>query len=328
MKKSSSFNSILWGGLLFLFSMVAGAQTTPWPNKVIKIVVPFAAGSFTDTAARVVGVELSSRLGQTVIVDNKGGAGSTLGTDLVAKSPADGYTLLLTDNSFAVSAALYDKLPYSPLRDLVPVSLVAESPSIMVGRPNLIQRSLKDIVQFSAQNPNKLSYGTGGIGSSAHLAMESFLSLNSLKLTHIPFKGIAGAITDVAADRVDIAIGSIGSAQAYIKDNRLLPIAVSGNQRHVLFPQVPTFAESGFTGYKMMYWFGLLAPNGVPKEIIDKIQREIMHSLGSTKVQDVFSTAGVKAISNNTQEFSTLIKDEISTWHEVIKKSNIKASDN
>jgi tripartite-type tricarboxylate transporter receptor subunit TctC len=158
--------------------------------------------------------------------------------------------------------------------------------------------------------------------------MESFLSLNNLKLTHIPFKGIAGAITDVAADRVDIAIGSIGSAQAYIKDNRLLPIAVSGNQRHVLFPQVPTFAESGFTGYKMMYWFGLFAPSAVPKEIIDKLQREIMNSLISSKVQDVFSSAGVKAVSNNSQEFSALIREEIATWHDVIKKSNIKVSDN
>lgn len=290
--------------------------------------MPFAAGSFTDTAARVVGVELSTRLGQTVIVDNKGGAGSTLGTDNVAKSAPDGYTFLLTDNSYAVSAALYDKLPYSPLKDLTPVSLVAESPSIMVARPNLGIRNLKDLTQFALQNPNKLNFGTGGIGSSAHLAMESFLSINNLKLIHIPFKGIAGAITDVAADRVDIAIGSIGSAQAYLKDNRLQAIAVSGNQRHPLFPQVPTFAESGFPGYKMMYWFGVFAPSGVAKEITDKMQREITHALSSPKVQEVFSAAGVKPVSNISSEFAALIKDEISLWSEVIKKSNIKASDN
>jgi hypothetical protein len=316
------------GLLSCLFTFTAQAQTSLWPSKAIKIIVPFAPGSFTDTAARVVGVELSSHLGQTVIVENKGGAGSTLGTDLVAKSPVDGYTFLVTDNSFAVSAALYEKLPYSALKDLTPVSLVAESPSIMVGRPNLVQRGLKEIVQYSQINPNKLSYGTGGIGSSAHLAMESFLSLNGLKLNHIPFKGIAGAIIDVAADRVDIAIGSIGSAQAYLKDNRLIGIAVSGNQRHALFPQIPTFAEAGYPGYKMMYWFGMFAPSGVPKEIIDKMQRGISQALNAQKVQDVFSSAGVKAVSNNSQEFTNLIKDEISLWSDVIKKSNIKASDN
>ncbi len=314
--------------LCCFFNSTAQGQTNLWPSKVIKIIVPFAPGSFTDTAARIVGVELSNNFGQTVIVDNKGGAGSTLGTDLVAKSPSDGYTFLLTDNSFAVSAALYDKLPYAPLKDLIPVSLVAESPSIMVGRPNFTQRSLKELVQYSQQNPNKLSYGTGGIGSSAHLAMESFLSLNNLKLTHIPFKGITGAINDVAADRVDIAIGSIGSAQAYLKDNRLIAIAVSGSQRHVLFPQTPTFTEAGYPGYKMMYWFGVFAPSGVSKDILDKMQRGIAQALNAPKVQDVFSTAGVKAVSNNSQEFTNLIKEEISLWSDVIKKSNIKASDN
>ena len=327
--KKILFQHLSFLGLLScLFTFTAQAQTNLWPSKAIKIIVPFAPGSFTDTAARVVGVELSSHFGQTVIVENKGGAGSTLGTDLVAKSPVDGYTFLVTDNSFAVSAALYEKLPYSALKDLTPVSLVAESPSIMVGRPNLVQRGLKEIVQYSQINPNKLSYGTGGIGSSAHLAMESFLSLNGLKLNHIPFKGIAGAIIDVAADRVDIAIGSIGSAQAYLKDNRLIAIAVSGNQRHALFPQTPTFAESGYPGYKMMYWFGMFAPSGVPKEIIDKMQRGISQALNAPKVQDVFSTAGVKAVSNNSQEFTNLIKEEISLWSDVIKKSNIKASDN
>jgi tripartite-type tricarboxylate transporter receptor subunit TctC len=328
MKKILLLHLSFLGLLSCLFTFTAQAQTSLWPSKAIKIIVPFAPGSFTDTAARVVGVELSSHLGQTVIVENKGGAGSTLGTDLVAKSPVDGYTFLVTDNSFAVSAALYEKLPYSALKDLTPVSLVAESPSIMVGRPNLVQRGLKEIVQYSQINPNKLSYGTGGIGSSAHLAMESFLSLNGLKLNHITFKGIAGAIIDVAADRVVIAIGSIGSAQAYLKDNRLIGIAVSGNQRHALFPQIPTFAEAGYPGYKMMYWFGMFAPSGVPKEIIDKMQRGISQALNAQKVQDVFSSAGVKAVSNNSQEFTNLIKDEISLWSDVIKKSNIKASDN
>ena len=311
--------------LLSWVCLNASAQNNAWPNKVIKIVVPFVPGSFTDTAARVLSVELGKQLGQTVIVDNKGGAGSTLGTDLVAKAAPDGYTFLLTDNSFAVSAALYDKLPYNPIKDLAQVTTVAESPAVLVARPGLTLKSLKDIVQFGQKNQNGLTYGSGGIGSSAHLAMEAFLTQNNIQLNHIPFKGIAGAITDVAADRVDLAIGSVGSAQAYIKEGRLQGVAVSGAQRHPLLPQVPTFAESGFANYKMMYWFGLMTPNGVPKEIVDRLQKEVVHALREAKVQEIFAAAGVKPASNTPQEFTNLVRDESALWAEVIKKAGLKS---
>jgi tripartite-type tricarboxylate transporter receptor subunit TctC len=217
---------------LILFVALSGvsnlgyAQANNWPNKVIKIIVPFAPGSFTDTAARVIGAEITKHAGQTVIIDNKGGAGSTLGTDAVAKSAPDGYTFLLTDNSFAVSTALYEKLPYQPLRDISPVSLVADAPAVLVSRLNLPQKNLKDIVQTARANPNSYNYGTGGIGSSAHLAMEAFLVQNNLKMTHIPFKGIASAIVDVVADRVDLAIGSVGSTAPFIREGKLNGIAM------------------------------------------------------------------------------------------------------
>ena len=316
---------LICSAFLSVFSLSATAQNNTWPNKVIKIVVPFVPGSFTDTAARVLSVELSKQLGQTVIVDNKGGAGSTLGTDQVAKSAPDGYTFLLTDNSFAVSTALYDKLPYNPVKDVAQVTLVAESPAVLVARPGLNLKSLREIVQFTQKNQGVLTFGSGGIGSSAHLAMEAFLTQNNLQLTHIPFKAIAGAITDVAADRVDLAIGSVGSAQASIKDARLQGIAVSGMQRHPLLPQVPTFAESGFSNYKMMYWFGLMAPSGVSKDIIDRFQKEVAHALTQAKVQEVFAAAGVKPVSNTPLEFSNLVHDESTMWAEVIKKAGLKS---
>jgi len=304
----------------------AQSSNNVWPQKVIKIIVPFAPGSFTDTAARVVGAEITKHTGQTVIVDNKGGAGSTLGTDAVAKSNPDGYTFLLTDNSYAVSAALYDKLPYQPNKDIVQVSLVAEAPAVLVGRLNLPQKNVREIVQSAQQNPNAFSFGSGGIGSSAHLAMEAFLSQNNLKMTHIPFKGIASAILDVVADRVDLAIGSVGSTAPFIKDGKLQGLAVSGNLRNPLLPQVPTFSQAGYPNYKMMYWFGVMAPAGTPAEIIKKMNHEISLAIQTPQVIEVFKSAGVNPSSNSPTEFSKLVKDESQMWLEIIKKSDIKAN--
>ncbi len=317
---------ILFFSFVACFSQISSAQNNPWPNKVIKFVVPFAPGSFTDTAARVIGAEITKHTGQTVIIDNKGGAGSTLGTDAVAKASPDGYTFLLTDNSFAVSTALYDKLPYQPLKDIAPVSLVADAPAVLVGRLNITQKNLKDIVQYARTNNNAYTFGSGGIGSSAHLAMEAFLSQNNIKMTHIPFKGIASAIVDVVADRVDLAIGSVGSTAPFIKDGKLLGIAVSGNQRHPLFPQVPTFAQAGFPNYKMMYWFGVMAPSGTPNDIIEKMHQEIIRAIQTPQVIEVFKNAGVNPTSTSPAEFTKLIKDESSMWAEIIKKSDIKAN--
>jgi hypothetical protein len=317
---------VLFLSLATCFSQASLAQNNPWPNKVIKFIVPFAPGSFTDTAARVVGAEITKHTGQTVIIDNKGGAGSTLGTDAVAKAAPDGYTFLLTDNSFAVSTALYDKLPYQPLKDIVQVSLVADAPAVLVGRLNIPQKNLKDIVQYARTNNNAYTFGSGGVGSSAHLAMEAFLSQNNIKMTHIPFKGIASAIVDVVADRVDLAIGSVGSTAPFIKDGKLLGIAVSGNQRHPLFPQVPTFAQAGFPNYKMMYWFGVMAPAGTPNDIIEKMHQEIVRATQTPQVIEVFKNAGVNPTSTSPAEFTKLIKDESSMWAEIIKKSDIKAN--
>jgi tripartite-type tricarboxylate transporter receptor subunit TctC len=298
------------------------AQAT-WPTKSIRVVVPFAPGSFTDTAARTVGAELSKQLGQTVVVENKGGAGSTLGTDIVAKSAPDGYTFLVTDNSFAVSAALYAKLPYQP-KEIAQVSLLAEGPAVLVGRPTLPTQTLKETIAFAQANPGKLTFGSGGQGSSAHLAMEAFLMQNNAQLVHVPFKGIAAAMVDVAAGRLDIAIGSAGSTSAHIKNNRLLGLAVSGEKRHPNMPNVPTFAEAGFPGYKMMYWFGMMAPAGTPAPVMARMQKEISIAVASPKVQSVFNTAGVMPVSTTSAVFTELVQSEIKLWKDVIVRAKIK----
>ncbi len=294
-----------------------------WPTKVIRLVVPFAAGSFTDTAARLVGTELSAQLGQTVIVENKGGAGSTLGTDYVAKATPDGYTFLLTDNSFAVSSALYEKLPYAP-KDLVQVSLVADSPAVLVARPNLPTKTLKDTMRVAHIEPSKLTFGSGGQGSSAHLAMEGFLMQNNSQMVHIPFKGIAAAVVDVTADRVDLAIGSVGSTSNYIRDGRLLGLAVTGDTRQPLFPNVPTFAEAGFPNYKMKYWFGVMAPAGTSQAILDKMQKEIAKAVNAPRLREIFNNSGVRPLSTSSAAFTSLVKDETASWLEIIKRADIK----
>ncbi len=299
----------------------AQAQNT-WPTKPIRVVVPFGPGSFTDTAARTVGAELSKQLGQTVVVENKGGAGSTLGTDVVAKSAPDGYTFLITDNSFAVSAALYKKLPYQP-QSIVQVSLLAEGPAVLVGRPNLPTKTLKETIAYAQANPGKMTFGSGGQGSSAHLAMEAFLMQNKAQMVHIPFKGIAAAMIDVAADRVDIAIGSAGSTSGYINDKRILGLAVSGEKRNPKIPNVPTFAEAGFPNYKMMYRFGMMAPAGTSPAIMARMQKEIAIAVASPKVQSVFGSAGVIPVSSTSAAYAEQVKSEIQMWSDVIARAKI-----
>ena len=305
-------------------TVVAATSTAAtWPTKSIRIIVPFGAGSFTDIAARTVGAELSAKLGQSIIVETKGGAGSTLGTDLVAKAAPDGYTFLVTDNSFAVSAALYDALPYSP-KDIIQVSLLADAPAVLVGRPGLAPNTLKQTVEAARSQPGKLTFGSGGQGSSAQLAMEAFLLQNKLELVHVPFKGIAPALLEVAADRVDLAISSVGSASAYIKDGRLLGLAVSSEKRHPSLPQVPTFAEAGFPSYKMMYWFGMMAPAGTPPAIIERMQKEIVKAVATQKVVEVFATTGVRAIATSSATFTKMVQSDTNLWAEVIARAKIK----
>ncbi len=305
-------------------AVVASSPATPaWPTKPIRIVVPFGAGSFTDIAARTVGAELSAKLGQPIIVETKGGAGSTLGTDLVAKAAPDGYTFLVTDNSFAVSAALYEKLPYSP-KDIMQVSLLADAPAVLVGRPGLPVKTLKEVVELARSQPGKLTFGSGGQGSSAQLAMEAFLLQNKIELVHVPFKGIAPALMEVAADRVDIAISSVGTASAYLKDNRLLGLAVSSEKRHPNIPNVPTFTEAGFSSYKMMYWFGMMAPAGTPPAVIERMQKEIVKAVATQKVIDVFAATGVRAIATSPATFTKMVQSETTLWSEVITRAKIK----
>jgi tripartite-type tricarboxylate transporter receptor subunit TctC len=303
--------------------LTVSAQTT-WPNKPVRIVVPFAAGSFTETAARAIGAELSNQLGQAFIVETKGGAGSTLGTDVVAKSAPDGYTLLLTDNSFAVSTALYPKLPYDPEKDLVKISTVAEAPAVMMVKSDAPYKSLKELVEHAQKTPKSLTYGSGGQGSSAHLAIELFFSGVNAELTHVPYKGVAAALLDLMAGRIDVGLSSAGSAAQHIKGGKLRGLAVVGKDRHPLIPEVPTFTEAGYGQYGMVYWFGLMAPANMPPAILSKLQQALAKAVEQPKVIEIFAATGARAVATSSADFTRKVDEEARVWKSVVTKAGIK----
>ena len=300
------------------------AQTPNWPAKPVRIVVPFAAGSFTETAARALGAELATQFGQAFIVETRGGAGSTLGTDAVAKAAPDGYTLLFTDNSFAVSAALYAKLPYDPERDIVKISTAAEAPAIIMVRQDLAPKTLGELVELARKQPRSLTFGSGGQGSSAHLAQELFFSAVNAELTHVPYKGVAAAILDLIAGRIDVGLSSVGSSAQHIKGGRIRGLAVAGRERHPLLPDVPTFSEAGYPDYNMVYWFGLMAPSATPAAVVTQLQQGVARAVEQAKIRDAFAGAGVRAVANTSAEFTRRVDDEARTWKRVIVRAGVK----
>jgi tripartite-type tricarboxylate transporter receptor subunit TctC len=310
-------------GLALLPSLPASAQSA-WPSKSLKIVVPFAPGSFTDLSARSLALELTEQLGQQVIVENKGGAGGTLGADLVAKSAPDGYTLVLTDNSFVMAAGLYAKLPYDPLKDFTQVSQIAESPSIMVARQELPAKSVKALVELAKAKPGELTFGSGGQGSSAHLATELFLSVTGTKMTHVPFKGVAASIAEVVAGRIDISIASLASGMPNVRGGRVQGFAVSGKERTPLLPNVPTFAEAGVPAYDMSYWWGVAVPAGTPAAVVARLNQEIIRAADKPRLKDSFVAQGARAVTSTPAEQTRRVEAEIRTWKAVIAKAGLK----
>lgn len=300
----------------------ASAQAN-WPNQVIRIVVPFAPGSFTDVSARLVAQELSEQLGQSVIVENKAGAGGTAGSVSVVRAAPDGYTLLLTDNSLSISPGLYPNLPYDPVKDLAQVSRIADSPSILMMRNNFGPRTLAELVALAKEKPGQVTFGSGGAGSSAHLAMELLLNVAGVKALHVPFRGVAAAIADVIAGRVDMAIASLASGVAHVKAGTLVGLAVSGEKRNELLPEVPTFAEAGQPRYGMSYWWGLAAPAATPKPVIDRLHSEVVKACAQPRLREAFLKSAALAATSTPAQMTKFVAEEIDVWRGVIKSANV-----
>jgi tripartite-type tricarboxylate transporter receptor subunit TctC len=314
---------VRWLGIALLL-MTQNLWAQAWPTKTVRIVVPFAPGALNDVAARALALELSEQLGQQFVVENRGGAAGTLGTDMVAKAAPDGHNLVFTDNSFMISAGLYQKLPYDPLKDLVPVTLAVEAPAILVARLELPAKSVHEVVALAKAKPATLTFGSGGQGSSAHLATELLLTQAGIEMVHVPFKGVAAALAEVVGGRVDVTISSVGGALGHVKGAKVRPLAVTGKERLAALGEVPTFAESGYPDYDMVYRFGLLAPGGTPPALVARLRDEVAKAGAKQRVRELLAPQGARMVASTPAEYAALIEREIRTWKAVIQKAGVK----
>lgn len=321
--KSLLHNCFCIFALMVSMPGISNAQPD-WPTKPLRIIVPVPPGSFTDIAARALAGEMSLQLGQQVIVENKAGAGTTIGADLVAKSAPDGYTLFFTENSFTISPALYPKLPYDSLKDFSPVTIVAEAPTILWARTDLPAKTVKQLVELANSTPKLLSYASGGQGTSSHLAGELFFDVAKIKVVHIPFKGVAASMNEVVARNVDFGTSSVASPMGLIKAARLMPIAISGKERMAQLPDVPTFAESGYPQYEAQIWFGALVAHGTPTHLVNRLRQEFISALNKPKTREAFATQGATIMTDVTpQAFAARIEAEVARWRDLISRKGI-----
>ena len=303
----------------------AAAQTA-WPTRPVRLVVPFPAGGATDIVSRVLAAKLSASLNQQVIVENRPGAGGTIGSDAVAKAAPDGYTILMaTSSTHSIGPAVNPKIPYDAFRDFAPVIHVADAPSVLVVGASFPARSAKELVAMIKASPGKYNYGSSGIGTYPHLSAEMFKwRAGNLFAVHIPYRGTGLVIPDLVGGQIAFLMDSIISAQPHIKDGKVRPLAVSGAKRSSSLPDVPTFAELGITGMEISNWFGVFAPAGTPAEVVQKLNREVNAALKSQDVIERFEKAGAEPRGGTPEQFAKVYRDENEGWKAVIKRAGIK----
>jgi len=305
-----------------LAAMPAFAQQA-WPSaRPITIVVPFAAGGTTDILARIVGLHLGTELGQQVIVDNRAGAGGNIGGQLVARSPADGYTLLMgTVGTHAINQSLYKKMPFDPIKDFAPISRVANVPNLLVANPQQPFKTVPELIAYAKANPGKVNFGSSGNGSSIHLSGELFKSLAKVDMVHVPYKGSAPAVTDLLGNQIAIMFDNLPSSIQYVRAGKLRPIAVTTAKRSPELPDVPTIAEAGLPGYEATSWFGLLAPAKTPADIVNRIDAALVKVLANPEVKKKLSEQGAEPYAETPEQFAAFIKAETAKWGKVVKES-------
>jgi tripartite-type tricarboxylate transporter receptor subunit TctC len=321
MKKTLFAIAALAGVLTFSGAAAADA----YPGKPVRIVVPFAAGGAIDIIVRAGAQQLSKELGQQMLIDNRPGAGGNIGADMVAKSATDGYTLLAgTSATHGVNPALYAKLPYDARRDFVPIAHIAGVPNVLVVTPASGIRSLDDLVRQARANPGKLSYGSAGSGTSLHLAGELFRSEARVDLLHVPYKGAAPATTDLLGGQITMMFNTVPVALPLIRSGKLTALAVTARQRHFALPDVPTFAEKGYTSVESSTWVGLFAPAGTPREIVDKVAQALERALRDKSVVDLLRQQGAELQFMGTDAFARYVESEIARWGSVVRAAGIK----
>jgi tripartite-type tricarboxylate transporter receptor subunit TctC len=311
-----------------LTASLSTAQTAAqnYPQKPIRMIVPFTPGGSTDILARSIGQELSKAWGQSVIIENIAGAGGSIGADKAAKSPADGYTLLMGHiGTLAVNPSLYPKLPYNPIKDFAPVAWVARVPNVLVVNPNVPAKSVQELVALAKSKPGQLSYGSGGNGSAANLATEYFKMQTETAILHIPYRGTAPAVTDLMGGQIQMLFTGAPAVMGQVKNGQLRALAVSSPKRLDALPDLPTVAEAGYKNFEADQWYGVVAPAGTPRDIVLKLNQQINVALNSAELKKRLTTEGAVATPETPEAFGKLIAQEIERWRPVITSGRVKA---
>jgi len=308
----------------FAAGLPAVAQAQPYPSKQIRFILPFPPGGPTDLLGRAITQKLAAQLGVPVIADNRPGAGGNLGIELAAKSPPDGYTIVLSSPTIAISPSLYAKMNYDPIRDLAPISLVAVIPNVLLVHPSVPAKTLKEFVALARKNPGKLNYGSGGVGTSNHLGSEMLKSLTGIDMVHVPFKGSNDAMINMMGGQVDSVVIGVPSALQQIKAGRVRPLAVLSKERLPYLPDVPTAAEAGVRDFEVSTWYGILAPAGTPREIITRLNGELHKALASADLRERLQAGGFDPLTSTPEQFAEFIKLETVRWAKVIKAAKVK----
>ena len=304
------------------FVAVSPVQAQDYPSRLVRLVVPQAAGGGTDTFARAIGQKLSERWGQPVVIENKAGAGGVVGTDFVAKSPPDGYTLLVTyEGSQAINQSLYEKLPFDSLNDFYPIATIAVTPFILIVGPRTEAKTLKDFISFARVNPDKLTYGSAGNGSVNHLLGEMLKTEADIHMVHVPYKGASAAIGDVMGGHVDAAFASVPSVISSVQSNVVRALAVSSAKRIAIAPDIPTIAEAGFEKFDVNPWWGILAPVELSPAIAQKISADIAQILKTPEMEEILAKQGATPLISTAERFRELLARDIEKWRKVVKAS-------
>ncbi|MBC5765266.1 Bug family tripartite tricarboxylate transporter substrate binding protein [Ramlibacter albus] len=303
---------------------LAGTAQASYPNKPIRLVVPFAPGGFTDVVARILGQKLSVAMGQQVVVDNKPGAGSTIGTDFVAKSAPDGYTLLMVSSTHVISPWIYKSLPYDPLKSFSVVGKLADSAYVLLVNPKVPAKNVQEFIALAKAQPNQVHYASSGNGSAQHLMGGLFVALTGAPLKHVPYRGSGGAAQDLVAGVVESSFAGVPNALAQVPAGRLRALAVTTGKRWPTLPDVPTMKEAGVPDYDASVWLALLAPAGTPREVVMKLNAEVAKAMGSADTRKALEDAGVEPASSTPEEMAAYMAEELARWGKVVKEANIK----
>ena len=307
-----------------LLPVCAAVSAQEYPNRSVRVIVPFSAGGAVDGPTRVIAQEMGRRMGQSFVVENRPGAGATIGAEAVAKASADGYTLLLSSQTNAISATLYAKLPFNAIEDFVPISLLGREPGVLVVHPGFAPRNVTELIALLKQNPGKVDFASSGNGSGQHLFAALFNSMAGVRMAHVPYRGSGQATTDLLSGLVPVSFPGLSGMMGHIRAGKLRALAVTGTRRSPLLPDVPTIDEAGVKGYSAYVWMGLMAPKGTPEAVVARLNRELMAALGTAEVRTYLDNVAIEPVGSTPAEFGAFFREEKERWAVIIRATGAR----